>query len=101
MNKSILEVVHETARDLREAGLMGDEEMRKFDVLCKPPLDVYTPTRIKKIREKTRTSQDTFAACLNISKTTVRRWERGQTKPHGASLRLLNIMDQKGLEALG
>ena len=34
--KTILEVVHETARGLRDAGVMEAETMREFDVLCLP-----------------------------------------------------------------
>ena len=37
MNKSILEVVHETAEDLYTAGLMDEETLRKFNALCLPP----------------------------------------------------------------
>ena len=101
MEKSILEAVHETAKDLHRVGVMSDERLREFDALCKPPLAGYTPAQIRQIREKTQTSQGAFAACLNISKATVSRWERGQTKPLGTALRLLNVVEQQGLEALG
>ena len=33
-NKSILEVVHESAEDLHDSGLIDDEAMREFDALC-------------------------------------------------------------------
>ena len=96
---AILKDVHETARGLHAAGAMSDAEMREFDVLCRP-LRAYTPTQIKRIRERVGGSRDMFAAYLNISGSTVRRWERGQTKPGGASLRLLHLVSQKGLAAL-
>ena len=38
MNKSLLEVVRETAKDLYTAGLMDEVTLRKFDALCLPPL---------------------------------------------------------------
>ena len=101
MSESILETVYETAKGLHKAGFMSDEEMHEFDVLCKPSLDSYTPAQIKRIREKTETSQDKFAARLNISRATVARWERGRTQPSAQSLRLLRVVDQKGLRALG
>jgi putative transcriptional regulator len=41
-----------------------------------------------------------FAAYLNTSLSTVQKWERGQKKPNGPSLKLLNLVQQKGLEAL-
>ena len=100
MNKSILEVVHEDAKGLYEAGLMDEETMRKFDALCLPPVTVYDAAQIKRIRLGTRTSQAVFAAYLNTSKSTVQKWEQGAKKPNGPSLKLLNIVDRKGLEAL-
>jgi putative transcriptional regulator len=42
-----------------------------------------------------------FAAYLNTSRSTVQKWEQGQKKPNGPSLKLLNLIEQKGLEALG
>ncbi len=100
MDKSILEVVHEGAKDLYEAGLMDEITLRKFDALCLPPVTVYDAGQIKRIRLQTKTSQGVFAAYLNTSKSTVQKWEQGAKKPNGPSLKLLNIVDQKGLEAL-
>jgi putative transcriptional regulator len=99
-NKSILEVVHETADGLHKAGVMDAKTMREFDALCLPPVKQYTPAQIKRIRTKTKASQAVFAAYLNTSPSTVQKWEQGQKKPNGPSLKLLNLVDQKGLETL-
>jgi putative transcriptional regulator len=101
MAKSILDTVHKTARGLHKAGVMDAKTMREFDVLCLPPVKRYTATQIKRIRNRNRASQAVFAAYLNTSPSTVQKWEQGQKKPNGPSLKLLNIVDQKGLEALG
>ncbi len=37
---------------------------------------------------------------LNTSPSTVRQWEIGEKQPSGPSLKLLNLIDRKGLEAL-
>lgn len=100
MDKSILEVVHEGAKDLHKAGVMNDVTLREFDALCLPPVKHYTPTQIKRIRLKTKASQGVFAVYLNTSKSTIQKWEQGAKKPNGPSLKLLNIVDQKGLEVL-
>ena len=100
MNKSILDTIHESAKELHEAGVMNDVTLREFDALCLPPVEVYTPEQIKAIRRKTRASQAVFAAYLNISPSTVQKWEVGGKKPNGPSLKLLNLVDRKGLEAL-
>ena len=101
MAKSILDTVHKTARGLHKSGVMDAKTMREFDALCLPPVKRYTATQINRIRNRNRASQAVFAAYLNTSPSTVQKWEQGQKKPNGPSLKLLNIVDQKGLEALG
>jgi len=100
MNESILSVVHETAQGLHKAGVMKLETLREFDALCIPPVKELTPAQIKKIRLKNRVSQAVFAAYLNTTVSTVQKWEQGQKKPSGLSLKLLNIVDSKGIEIL-
>jgi putative transcriptional regulator len=98
--KSVLETVHETARGLHRAGVLDVKTMREFDALCLPRLKAYTPGQIKRLRERSRASQAVFAAYLNTSVSTVQKWERGQKQPNGPSLKLLNLVEKKGLEAL-
>ncbi len=100
MAKEILKAVHETAKGLHKAGVMDTMTLRDFDALCLPPVNTYTPAQIKRIRLRNRASQAVFAAYLNTSPSTVQKWEQGQKKPNGPSLRLLNLVDNKGLEAL-
>lgn len=100
MSKKILDTVHETAKGLHDAGVMDATTMREFDVLCLPPVKEYSATQIKRLRLKYKASQAVFAAYLNTSKSTVQKWEQGQKKPNGPSLKLLNIVDDKGLEIL-
>lgn len=99
--KPILEVVHETAAGLHDAKLMETKTMREFDVLCLPPVKSYSAMQIKKLRTKVKASQAVFAAYLNTSPSTVQKWEQGQKKPNGPSLKLLNLVDAHGLEMLG
>ncbi len=101
MNKSILDMVHEGAKELKDAGVMDEMTMREFDALCLPPVKVFNSVQIKRIRERSKASQGVFAAYLNTSKSTVQKWERGVKKPNGPSLKLLNIVDEQGLQALG
>ncbi len=100
MAKSILKSVHDTAKGLHKAGAMDEVTMREFDALCLPPIKNYTPAQIKHLRRRYKASQSVFAAYLNTSPSTVQKWEQGQKKPNGPSLKLLNIVDEKGLEAL-
>lgn len=100
MDKSILDMVHETAQDLNAAGVMKETTLREFDALCLPPVKEYTATQIKRIRTKNHASQGVFAAYLNTSVSTIQKWEQGQKKPNGPSLKLLNLVAAKGLEIL-
>ncbi len=45
---------------------------------------------VKQVREKTGLTQNQFAATFGISLGTLRHWERGDRKPHGPALVLLN-----------
>ena len=36
MDKSILDMVHESAKDLQAAGVMKETTLREFDALCRP-----------------------------------------------------------------
>lgn len=72
----------------------------EFDALCLPFVKEYTPTQIKRLRVQYKASQAVFAAYLNTSISTVQKWEQGQKSPNGPSLKLLNLVDDHGLEAL-
>lgn len=100
MDKSILEVVHDSVRDLDEAGSTKETTLREFDALCLPPVKELTAVQIKRIRMKNKASQAVFAAYLNTGKSTVQKWEQGQKKPNGPSLKLLNLVAEKGLDVL-
>lgn len=100
MDKSILEVVHETAKSLYDAKLLDTVTMRKFDVLCLPEIKKMTSKEIKKLRLHEKVSQAVFAKYLNTSTSTIKQWELGEKHPRGTSLKLLSLVAQKGLAAI-
>jgi len=97
---AILEAVHETAKGLHKAGVMDQVTLREFDRLCLPPVEPLEPAQIKRIRETSRVSQAVFAALLNTSISTVQKWEIGQKKPTGTALKLLHLVQKRGLEVV-
>lgn len=97
---TLLEVAHEMAKGLYEANIINSTTMREFDALCLPPIKDLTPSEIKKLRLREKVSQPVFAKCLNISTSTVKQWEQGEKHPRGTSLKLLNLIAEKGLEIL-
>ena len=100
MSDRLLKTLHETAQGLHEAGVMDAVTMREFDALCLPPIKQYSAAQIGRLRQRVKASQAVFAACLNTSASTVQKWEQGQKRPNGPSLKLLDLVDRKGLEAL-
>lgn len=97
---NILEAVHDTAKGLHKAGVMNQFTLREFDRLCLPPVEPLEPAQIKNIREVSRVSQAVFARLLNTSLSTVQKWEIGQKKPTGTALKLLHLVQKRGLEVV-
>lgn len=96
----ILASVHKTAAGLRKAGLLDKATMREFDALCLTPVEPLTPQEIRALREREQVSQPVFAHYLNVRKDAVSKWERGEKRPDGPSLKLLNLVKVKGLRAI-
>jgi putative transcriptional regulator len=96
----IFEAVHETAGDLHSLGFIDKRKMRKFDVLCLDPVPEYDSQKIRALRDHLQLSQAVLAAVLNTSLSTVRQWEIGVKHPSGPSLKLLDLLERKGLEAV-
>ncbi len=98
--QTMLEVAHEMAKGLYEANVINSITMREYDALCLPTVKEFSPTEIKKLRLREKVSQPIFAKCLNTSTSTVKQWEQGEKHPRGTSLKLLNLVADKGLEVL-
>lgn len=96
----IYEAVHETASDLHRLGFIDKRKMNKFDVLCLDPIPAYDSKKIRALRDHLQLSQAVLAAVLNTSLSTVRKWEVGDKHPSGPSLKLLSLLERKGLEAV-
>ena len=96
----ILDEMHQTATGLHGVGLISKRRMGEFDALCRLDVHEMAPQKIKLLREDSRLSQAVFAAVLNTSLSTVQKWEAGDKRPSGPSLKLLNLIERKGLEAV-
>jgi putative transcriptional regulator len=96
----ILAAVHESVSGLHKAGLVDQATMRGFDALCLTAVEDLSPTQIRALREREQVSQAVFSRYLNVNKDAVSRWERGDKRPDGPSLKLLNLVKAKGLRAI-
>lgn len=96
----ILEAAQETAQDLHSIGFIDKRKMQKYDVLFFQPILEYDQVKIRALRDRFQLSQTAFANLLNTSVSAVQKWEVGDKHPSGPSLKLLNLLDRKGLEVL-
>jgi putative transcriptional regulator len=95
-----LAAIHETASDLHDAGVMDKRTLRGFDELCLTPVRPMTAERIRALRARERVSHAVFARYLNVTTGLISQWERGEKHPVGASLKLLNLVERRGLAAI-
>jgi putative transcriptional regulator len=95
----------EAMRGLHKIGAISDAEVEKTTLRmlgrdALPKVDALSPAEIAKLRERAGVSQAVLAGFLNVAVNTVSQWERGERKPTGAALKLLNVVKRNGIEAL-
>ena len=95
-----LRSLHSAMEGLHEVGSIDRQTMREFDVDCLTTIEKLDADDIQKIRERARMSQAVFAKVLNVSTSVVSKWEQGEKRPSGPSLKLLNLANRKGVEAI-
>jgi putative transcriptional regulator len=92
--------IHETMEALHDIGAVDKQTMREFDDACLTPVEVLSGDQILLLRQREHISQPVFARYLNVSRNLVSDWERGVKKPGGPALRLLTVIQKKGLAAI-
>lgn len=92
--------IHETAAGLQKAGALSKRTMKAFDELCLTPVQSLSPRKIRAIRLRENASQAVFARYLNVTTSLVSQWERGEKRPSGAALKLLTLVEKKGLHSV-
>ncbi len=94
------QAIHDTAVGLFEIGVIDKKTMNHYDKTCLTPVEPLKPKQIRQMREREGVSQAIFAHHLNISKDYLSKWERGEKIPSGPALKLLSIVQRKGLDAI-
>jgi len=80
--------------------LADKKTMREFDVRCLTAVDELSPKEIQALRKREGVSQAVLARCLNLTTGQISQLERGVKHARGATLKLLYLIDKKGLEAV-
>lgn len=93
------EAIHELASGLHRVGALPDAEMARYERSClsSSPLP---PEGIRELRTREALSQADFARRLNVTPGLISKWERGEKRPSGPSLKLLDVVRRKGLDAI-
>ncbi|MEO7993292.1 MAG: helix-turn-helix domain-containing protein [bacterium] len=60
----------------------------------------YTARQIAALRKREKLSEERFAYAIGVNVKAVRAWERGIHRPSRQSLKLLNLLDRKGLDGI-
>jgi putative transcriptional regulator len=92
--------VHRLASRFVQSGVLDMATMRQFDELCLTPIKQMDAGDIRGLREVAGVSQAVLARILNVTVSTVGQWERGEKKPTGSALKLLALMQTKGVGAV-
>jgi putative transcriptional regulator len=94
------ESIHRSVEGMYRSGTVDESTMRHFDESCLVTPTLIAPKEIKKIRTSQKVSQPVFARYLNISESTVEKWESGAKKPSPIALKLLSVVQKHGLQIL-
>ncbi|MER3383608.1 helix-turn-helix domain-containing protein [Pectobacterium aroidearum] len=87
------------------AGTVSDVDLEAINRLVAESRKTESRTsmdasRVRAIREREKISQSQLAGIINMSANSVQKWERGVSSPTGAALRILEVIERKGLSAI-
>lgn len=94
------DTINDIAQGLHRANMIDKKTLRELTDEDFPTLIEYTGEEIQQLRQCQHLSQAVFAKYLNISPAMIRSLEQGRRRAHGAILKLLNIIDKNGVDAL-
>ncbi|CAI2536850.1 putative zinc finger/helix-turn-helix protein, YgiT family [Serratia ficaria] len=88
------------ARRYNTLGIVKDETVAAIDAAINarniPAVRAMTGSQIKAVRTRYNMSQTALAMTTGMSVESVSKWERNESKPNKAALRIINIIDEKG-----
>ncbi|MFJ3483953.1 helix-turn-helix domain-containing protein [Pseudomonas sp. NPDC090202] len=100
MTSKIIESLREDIAELYQAGAVSKVTMREFEAICPTSVRAFSAADIRDLRLALNFSQPVFALHLNTTASTIRKWEQGDSRPAGPALKLLNVIADKGLQAI-
>ncbi|MGD9733437.1 MAG: helix-turn-helix domain-containing protein [Desulfamplus sp.] len=95
MRKTMQDSLKETVKGLTDIGIktaFTQQELNELGVIHSD-IDI-TPNKIKNIRKSINVCQTIFAQLLNVSVSSVRKWESGKQTPTGSTQVLLELLSK-------
>lgn len=96
----IQDTINDIAYGLHRANVIDQKTLRDLTENELPVIVEYTGEEIHQLRKRQKVSQSVFAKYLNVSPAMIRSLEQGQRHARGAILKLLNIVERHGIDAL-
>lgn len=100
MASKIEKLVQHSAKGLYDAGIIDTITMREFDLIKTKSIKDFSPKQIKQLRLTCKISQSVLAKLLNVSQSAIKQWEMGERHPSGPAIKLLNLIAERGIEAI-
>lgn len=102
MTDKRIDDLHEMALNFRDSGAMSEEQYQALSGILDEKREsasrlIMTPERIKRIREQQHLSQSQLAKVMYMSPSSIQKWERGAIIPQGPALRMLEVIEEKGI----
>ena len=98
MRSPIIQTVRDTSKKMHNGGVVYEITMCEFGLRCLSSAEPLKPAEIKRIRKGAHVSQAVFTRLLNTSVSTVQKWKIKQKRPTGNALKLLHLVQSRGLE---
>lgn len=90
------------AKHYNALGVVKDETVAFIDAAVAardiPAVRPMTGTQIREVRTRYNMSQAALAMTIGMSVESVSKWERNESKPNKAALRIINLLDANGLK---
>jgi putative transcriptional regulator len=100
MENSVRAMVLESVEGLYRTGSVSEITLKEVKAMALEEVKPYAPQAIARLRRKFKLSQAALARFINTSVYSVQKWEQGVKKPSGPALKLLHIIESKGLSAV-
>ncbi|NWA60192.1 helix-turn-helix domain-containing protein [Pantoea sp. B9002] len=95
-----LKKIQSMAQRYNQLGAVKDETVAEINAAIEarniPPVRTMSGIEIKAVRLRWNMSQAALALTTGMSVESVSKWERNESKPNKAALRILNTIEDKG-----